>query len=314
MANFDPLAERADTILSDYEERDFRSRFDPRRNRYWVVDDQRAIHDLKEVTATDQVCAWHTARLPLALREGDRVILWDGAPRARVVGIGEVGGWERDQDNPKNSLFWIVYQSGYMGGPTLAELRQESLFAEAGFLKTGPSGLTPLSDEQARELARRLGRVNSCVAQAWPDALPKAAGFALQPGRNYRVLSVHPHWAWSIIFGGKDIENRNWRTNFRGTFLIHASAKRLTGASLQAMRDKLARRCDRNPDSIPPAFPVSSIIGAVDIVDCVEDHPSSWAEPHQVHWVLKNPRPLAEPVTNVMGKLSLWSWTCPTAD
>src|SRR5215831_19333618 len=43
-----------------------------------------------------------------------------------------------------------------------------------------------------------------------------------------KALSIRQPWAWAIIHGGKDIENRDWKPNnpgrrFRGQFLIHAS-------------------------------------------------------------------------------------------
>jgi hypothetical protein len=50
---------------------------------------------------------------------------------------------------------------------------------------------------------------------------PKQAG--LVPGTTYRVLSIHPEWAWAIMFAGKDVENRDWPTTNRGRLLIHAS-------------------------------------------------------------------------------------------
>ena len=37
-----------------------------------------------------------------------------------------------------------------------------------------------------------------------------------------KVLSVRQPWAWAIIHGGKDVENRNWDTKFRGRLAIHA--------------------------------------------------------------------------------------------
>ncbi len=37
------------------------------------------------------------------------------------------------------------------------------------------------------------------------------------------ALSIRQPWAWLIINGYKDIENRSWPTNYRGTFFIHAS-------------------------------------------------------------------------------------------
>ena len=38
-----------------------------------------------------------------------------------------------------------------------------------------------------------------------------------------KALSIKQPWAWLIVNGYKDIENRTWKTNYRGTFLVHAS-------------------------------------------------------------------------------------------
>ena len=38
-----------------------------------------------------------------------------------------------------------------------------------------------------------------------------------------KALSVRAPWWWFILHGGKDIENRDWHTNFRGTVYLHAS-------------------------------------------------------------------------------------------
>lgn len=40
-----------------------------------------------------------------------------------------------------------------------------------------------------------------------------------------RVLSVRQPWAWAISQGRKEVENRNWRTSYRGLVYIHASTK-----------------------------------------------------------------------------------------
>ena len=36
------------------------------------------------------------------------------------------------------------------------------------------------------------------------------------------ALSIRQPWAWLIVNGFKDIENRDWPTNFRGRLLVHA--------------------------------------------------------------------------------------------
>lgn len=40
------------------------------------------------------------------------------------------------------------------------------------------------------------------------------------------VLSIRQPWAWFILHGGKDVENRCWQhaPKYRGRFLIHASS------------------------------------------------------------------------------------------
>ena len=38
-----------------------------------------------------------------------------------------------------------------------------------------------------------------------------------------KALSIRQPWAWLIVHGRKDIENRSWRTKFRGRFLVHAA-------------------------------------------------------------------------------------------
>ncbi len=50
------------------------------------------------------------------------------------------------------------------------------------------------------------------------------------------------------------------------------------------------------------------IIGSVDIVDCVQNHPSEWAEKGQWHWVCANAKKFEHPIRDVKGKLGIWEW------
>ena len=38
-----------------------------------------------------------------------------------------------------------------------------------------------------------------------------------------RALSIRAPWWWMILHAGKDVENREWFTRYRGPVLIHAS-------------------------------------------------------------------------------------------
>lgn len=51
----------------------------------------------------------------------------------------------------------------------------------------------------------------------------------------------------------------------------------------------------------------SAIIGSVKIVDCVQDHPSVWAERGVFNWVLSDPILFDVPIP-AKGKLSFWNY------
>jgi hypothetical protein len=136
-----------------------------------------------------------------------------------------------------------------------------------------------------------------------------------------KALSIKQPWASLIAHGIKDIENRTWKTHFRGRIYIHASAKdlgsffaNLNPEQLQEVELKLHRVRVGNKDYYPNR-PVSAIIGEVDIVDCVMNHESIWAEKEMdltqkpiYNWVLANPVLYDKPILNVKGKLSFWEF------
>ena len=37
-----------------------------------------------------------------------------------------------------------------------------------------------------------------------------------------KAISIRQPWAWLIVHGYKDVENRTWATKYRGPILIHA--------------------------------------------------------------------------------------------
>ena len=51
------------------------------------------------------------------------------------------------------------------------------------------------------------------------------------------------------------------------------------------------------------------IIGSVIIADCVQNHPSVWAEKGCWNWVLKDAVLFDKPIMNVKGKLSFWEYS-----
>jgi len=121
-----------------------------------------------------------------------------------------------------------------------------------------------------------------------------------------KALSLLQPWAHLVIYGGKDIENRTWRTTFRGRVAIHASQR-------HAMSEYFSASDLINTRSIgaetPNEVTYGAVIGTVEIVDCINHSDSPWfCGPYG--FVLRNPQPLAKPVF-CRGSLGLWDWEPP---
>jgi hypothetical protein len=89
------------------------------------------------------------------------------------------------------------------------------------------------------------------------------------------ALSIRQPWAWLILNAGKDIENRDWPTRYRGRFLIHAS-KGMTRDEYESGQDTLWE-IDENIRF--PRFEElerGGIVGSVYLVDCVRSSQSPW--------------------------------------
>ena len=112
-----------------------------------------------------------------------------------------------------------------------------------------------------------------------------------------KALSIRQPWPWLIIAGHKDIENRSWRTNYRGPLLVHAA--RACDASSFGQIEKrhdvriLAHDLQRG-----------GIIGLVDLIDVVTQHRSRWFTGEGFGWVLANPRPVR--FVEMPGRLGLF--------
>jgi hypothetical protein len=104
-------------------------------------------------------------------------------------------------------------------------------------------------------------------------------------------LSIRQPWAWLIIQGFKDIENRSWEVHYRGSILIHASKS--NGKTEYAIAQQLI--CDRSLSiKIPPLehLPTGGIVGVANLTTITTDSPSPWAIAGQYHWHLSHPRPV----------------------
>jgi hypothetical protein len=140
---------------------------------------------------------------------------------------------------------------------------------------------------------------------------------------------VQQPWAWAIVHGGKDVENRTQAWGYRGPLAIHAGAR----VSDRGMDSELVATSwvEQYGWDLADAPPLRSgaIIGVVDLVDvhtattCMDVIDGEWAtcspwaelqyvvhggttRRDVVHLVLEDPRPLVHPIP-AKGRLGLWT-------
>lgn len=140
-----------------------------------------------------------------------------------------------------------------------------------------------------------------------------------------RILTVRQPWAWAIIHGGKDVENRVRSLGpYRGLVAIHAASREATPY------DAAAAEVFRLSGSYLMRSVLGAVIGVVDLryVHVCTSHRdasdvpmcidaaaplaatcSPWAQftpgVRTYHHGLANPRPLAHPIP-AKGRLGLW--------
>ncbi|MVA17460.1 hypothetical protein GOZ94_00680 [Agrobacterium vitis] len=130
------------------------------------------------------------------------------------------------------------------------------------------------------------------------DTLPKFA------------LSIRQPWAWCIVNLGKDIENRNWPTKFRGPICIHA-AKGMTRDEYEDCVATIHEISLSHPFPQGNVFPDinemqrGGIVATAEIVDCVDQSSSPWFF-GIFGFVLRNVEPVE--FIRVRGELGFFEW------
>uniref|UniRef100_A0A7N0T4R5 ASCH domain-containing protein n=2 Tax=Kalanchoe fedtschenkoi TaxID=63787 RepID=A0A7N0T4R5_KALFE len=121
-------------------------------------------------------------------------------------------------------------------------------------------------------------------------------------------LTMHQPWASLLVYGIKRIEGRSWPSPIRGRLWIHAASKIPDDATIKAMEDfyREIYAVDGVFDlKFPEHYPVSRLIGCVEIVGCVKGKElASWnAVPEGVRlealtdfcWLCQKPQKLLVP-------------------
>lgn len=135
-----------------------------------------------------------------------------------------------------------------------------------------------------------------------------------------RILTVRQPWAWAIIHGGKNVENRstNIAGDYRGPVLIHVAKAYADNWQSQVLAGIMNRHDGVYDEPQPWHDHAGEIVGVVDLVavhraegtpqgitaDFIRDTSfyalngpcSPWAEANAHHLVFENPRALDEPI------------------
>ncbi|KAI3597676.1 hypothetical protein D8I24_6492 [Cupriavidus necator H850] len=125
-----------------------------------------------------------------------------------------------------------------------------------------------------------------------------------------KALSIRQPWAWLIVNGHKDIENRSWATKHRGPVLIHAS-KGMTRREYQDVQYFLfdlyeTGPCNATLIKLPKieALERGGIVGIAHVTDCVRESGSPWHMPDCWGFKLSDARPV--PFIAMPGKLGFF--------
>lgn len=117
------------------------------------------------------------------------------------------------------------------------------------------------------------------------------------------ALSIRQPWAWLIVNGYKDIENRDWITGRRGRFLVHAG-KGMTKDEYEGCLDAIDYA--ERPDIVLPAFAAlerGGLVGSAVLLDCVSKSESKWFY-GRYGFVLAEGKPM--PFVPYKGQLGFW--------
>lgn len=125
------------------------------------------------------------------------------------------------------------------------------------------------------------------------------------------ALSIMQPWAWLIVNGHKDVENRDWPTKFRGPIAIHAGKKVDDDAETylaQGIHPVGGDFLSSKDPMMGYPYPIQQrggIVGTAEIVDCVESSESGWFV-GRYGFVIRSARPIE--FIPLKGKLGFFEW------
>ena len=123
-----------------------------------------------------------------------------------------------------------------------------------------------------------------------------------------RALSVRQPWAWLIVNGYKDIENRSWeppKDVLGKRLLIHAGRAVVEDADYVEFKNTCKKHKIVNYPKSPENFDYGAVIGSVTVEGFAMNSSSDWASEGSVHWMLKGAKKMKPKIAR--GQLGIFS-------
>lgn len=127
-----------------------------------------------------------------------------------------------------------------------------------------------------------------------------------------KTLSIKQPWAWLIVMNHKPLDNRSWRTSYRGPLLIHAG-KGIDRAGIAWVNERfpeiiLPTFAQRQPGDVS-ATSLGGVVGIAELIYCESNSSSKWYMPEPAGtmvfaWQLARPSPV--PFAPCRGMLGLF--------
>ena len=130
----------------------------------------------------------------------------------------------------------------------------------------------------------------------------------------WRCLSIHQPWAWAIITGAKDVENRDWLSNYTGQLHIHAARTERDDTEVESTIRRVAKHlripvaAAREDYQRHREHGLGAIIGCVRMLGCATSWDSEWHEKGQYGFVLTDAQRFDTPIP-CKGRLRIFKYT-----
>ena len=102
--------------------------------------------------------------------------------------------------------------------------------------------------------------------------------------QRWKCLSVKQPFAWAVVVGAKDIENRTWRSNYIGRLYIHAGQKEQSEL-VEEVVERVARCRNLTTKAALDDYRQhwelgrGAVVGSVYMLGCAVSHGSEWFDP-----------------------------------